>query len=87
MKSLHKDTCIHHTGSVSVTGATYGPGTGPIYLTNMGCIGTEPGLAECSSALGRVCSHNEDAGVRCLESTGMITSPYNNMLEHGTVTN
>ncbi|KAK5623602.1 hypothetical protein CRENBAI_011064 [Crenichthys baileyi] len=48
-------------------GARFGEGTGPIWLTNVGCSGTEDGLTDCShSGFGmNSCGHAEDAGVIC----------------------
>ena len=44
----------------------YGPGTGDIFLDNVGCTGTETGLLDCSSSMTTTsCSHSSDAGVRC----------------------
>ena len=42
--------------------------TGPILLDNVGCLGTESSLLECSHlGIGVYpnCSHYEDAGVHC----------------------
>ena len=42
--------------------------TGPILLDNVGCLGTESSLLECSHlGIGVYpnCIHYEDAGVRC----------------------
>ena len=41
---------------------------GPIFLDNLGCLGTESSLLKCSHlgiGVYRSCSHYEDAGVRC----------------------
>ena len=42
---------------------------GPIFMDNVGCLGTESSLLECSHRGGigvyHNCSHSEDAGVRC----------------------
>ena len=58
--------------SVSVS---FGPGTGPIHVTNLQCEGTEPVLAfgpasTESSDLSR-CTHANDASVRCILTTCM----------------
>ena len=46
---------------------TFGPGRGPIFLDNVGCIGTEPRLTNCTNLGVGVhnCRHVEDAGVVC----------------------
>ena len=46
----------------------FGPGTGPIFLDNLGCIGDETILANCvHNGVGvHNCRHREDAGVVCL---------------------
>ncbi|XP_038048478.1 deleted in malignant brain tumors 1 protein-like isoform X2 [Patiria miniata] len=47
--------------------ARFGPGTGHIYLDDVGCSGNEDTLIECSHlAIGiHNCMHSEDAGVIC----------------------
>ena len=44
----------------------YLAGSGPIYLDNVACSGSELTLAQCDYDPNTVdCNHNEDAGVRC----------------------
>ena len=52
---------------VAVSYATFGQGTGPIYLDNVGCTGTESSLLSCSHIGISVhnCVHSEDAGAVC----------------------
>ena len=45
-------------------GAPFGQGTGPVFLRNVGCTGTESSLLSCSHRSGS-CSHFQDAGVVC----------------------
>ncbi|XP_072176095.1 scavenger receptor cysteine-rich domain-containing protein DMBT1-like [Diadema setosum] len=55
------------TNAEAMSRGTYGQGLGPILLDNVGCIGWEPGLSNCSSNgwYNHDCQHDEDAGVRC----------------------
>ena len=50
------------------TRAHYGEGTGPIYLDNVNCEGSERRLIDCprgSEISVHNCGHYEDAGVYC----------------------
>lgn len=58
------------TGARAISGTVpdrYNPGTGPIYLDEVRCTGSESALINCSfNTLGvHNCDHNEDAGVSC----------------------
>ena len=48
--------------------AHYGPGTGPVLLDNVHCLGTESDLLTCEhNGIGsHNCYHYEDASVECL---------------------
>ncbi|KFQ70215.1 Deleted in malignant brain tumors 1 protein, partial [Phaethon lepturus] len=54
--------------AVSALGeAAFGEGTGPIWLEQVDCRGTEPSLQDCWARPGDsgACQHKEDAAVRC----------------------
>ena len=54
--------------------AYFGQGSGPIWLDNVICTGTEPMLLNCGHlgvGITRSCSHFEDAGVGCYGNQGM----------------
>ena len=55
------------TAVLASTNAGYGEGSGGIILDNVGCLGTERNLAECShnGYENHNCGHSEDAGAVC----------------------
>ena len=53
-------------GAIGSRSSVNGPGTGEIFLDNVGCTGTETSLLDCSPSMtATACSHSSDAGVRC----------------------
>ena len=68
--------------------AYFGQGSGPIWLDNVQCTGSELTLASCSHLgfnVTRSCSHSEDAGVRCYGTQGKVNwllYLYNNIIHH-----
>lgn len=55
-------------GASTPNQAHFGQGTGPIWLDDVACTGTEARLIECGARpIGtHNCNHNEDAGTRCI---------------------
>ena len=56
-----------HADATAYSFARFGQGSGPIYLDQVGCTGSEAMLGDCTSnPIGlHDCSHFEDAGVGC----------------------
>ncbi|XP_030832693.1 deleted in malignant brain tumors 1 protein isoform X2 [Strongylocentrotus purpuratus] len=59
-------------GGVARSGGTYGQGSGPINLDNVGCSGSESKLTDCSNGGwgNHSCRHSDDAGVICHSNNG-----------------
>ncbi len=52
--------------AVAVPSAFFGRGTGPVFLDDLRCAGTERSLLDCPrNSMMSNCGHSEDAGVRC----------------------
>ena len=62
---------IDVVGAVALSRASFGAGSGQIWLDNVACTGNERRLIDCTAnPLGsHNCQHSEDAGVRCRAST------------------
>lgn len=56
---------IPSVAAEAVSSAFFGQGTGPIFLDEVLCVGTENGLLDCPNMRQNDCRHSEDAGVRC----------------------
>jgi hypothetical protein len=54
--------------TTTTTASTFGLGSGPVFLSDVHCTGSEATLLDCPHtiiALGSHCTHNRDVGVRC----------------------
>ena len=61
--------------------AYYGQGSGPIWLDNVYCTGSESTITSCGHLgfnVTRSCSHREDAGVWCYGTRGIALLKYIN---------
>ena len=60
---------LNHCTGVAVfsSSSTFGPGNGPVFLSNLQCTGSELELLECSHTIfvGTYCNHQRDVGLRC----------------------
>ena len=60
------------SSGIAIGSAHFGQGSGSIWLDSVTCSGSESTLARCGHlgiGVTRSCSHNEDAGVRCIKGT------------------
>ena len=60
------------SNATAFNNAYFGQGTGPIYIDDVTCIGTESSLFICHYNSFHNCSHDEDAGVRCRKSDHIL---------------
>ena len=60
----------NNVGAQSFSNAFYGQGSGPIYLDNVQCSGSELDLFDCPGDTTPSCTQSDAAGVRC-NPTGM----------------
>lgn len=56
------------SATTTTTASIFGPGSGPVFVADVHCTGSEETLLQCSHSkisLGSYCNHNRDVGVRC----------------------
>ena len=71
LSTLYSGVFFLFIAAIALTWAAFGRGTGPVYLNNVRCTGTESSLLSCSHREIGVtyCSHSRDAGVVCPSRT------------------
>ena len=62
----------YHLGATVLSNNAFGPGTGPIHLDSVQCTGSENSLFDCGFESNNNCTHSQDVGIRCINSTGNI---------------
>ena len=67
-----------YIGALAYLGSYYGPGSGPVYLNDLDCVGSEAVLVNCSRGpfgdISSNCkSHLKDASVFCTTGKNLIT--------------
>ena len=69
-------------GAIPVFSGFFGEGSGPIFIDDVVCSGSESSLLSCPfSAIGlHDCDHTEDAGVKCEGTSIIYMSAYINEL-------
>ncbi len=66
---------LGYVTGVAIHSSIYGPGSGPIWLDDVRCGGTERQLAECNNRGWdniRTCLHDRDAAVNCMKKGNSI---------------
>ncbi|XP_064642640.1 deleted in malignant brain tumors 1 protein-like [Lineus longissimus] len=69
---------LGHADGTAVEGGAYGAGSGLLWLDNVACDGSEQHIDQCPADDWGVsnCDHDEDAGVKCLDTPRTTTTPY-----------
>ena len=61
---------LGHNSGTAHGDAKFGRGSGPIWMDNVACTGSESRLIDCPHASRHNCLHSEDAGVTCTANEG-----------------
>ena len=56
---------FYNVEAVAIPNSHYGGGNGPIYLERLACDGSEATILDCLASNFHICSHVDDAAVRC----------------------
>ncbi len=63
---------VEIVGAMALTGAaSFGPGSGPVFIETLSCTGNELSVLECREVSMRrqLCTHARDVSVRCIGKT------------------
>ncbi|XP_022110413.1 uncharacterized protein LOC110989982 isoform X2 [Acanthaster planci] len=62
----------------AIQGGSFEGGSGPIHLADLGCAGTESDLPSCPHAGVQNCSHDDDAGLKCIPRVRLVNGASSN---------
>ncbi|XP_072039127.1 scavenger receptor cysteine-rich domain-containing protein DMBT1-like [Amphiura filiformis] len=73
-KAVCRQLGLPYSDARAITSATFGQGSGRIWLDNVRCGSSERSLSDCDHGGWGVhnCNHAEDAGVRCFEAIRIV---------------
>ena len=62
---------LMYPGAVVVPNGTYGQGAGPVFLSELDCLGSETSLLNCNTRQNQPpglhsCQHSRDVAVKCI---------------------
>ena len=79
-RSCFIDSWTYLIDAQGESNAMFGQGSGSIWLSDVGCNGTERRLLDCLTGAvgGHICSHSEDAGVTCNTSRLLLPDRISN---------
>ena len=75
---------VLYVGAQAFSNAFYGQGSGPLYLDNVQCSGSELDLFDCPGDTSPSCTQSDAAGVSC-NPTRKPVNQYNVLLQHNII--
>ena len=68
---------LSHVDAQALDVSFFGAGSGPIFMDDISCLGTEARLVDCIHTTQHNCFHYEDASVIC--NHGMLSVKFTNV--------